>query len=473
MLTIPTFEEKERPVLNSSFIFSSTPTLTAEREFDVNTLIYWIKRTPECIGIIKRIATDIVTSISFVSIAEQKTGRPSKTLNLKTEDRANYFWNKNMGKQKLMSSVMDWLMTGDAYLWKGRISESQIKESILNIYSKYGIELKEIDVKQFFDEDWNGINSIEVIPSSMVKIKHDDYKILKYVQKSRVDSHERIFDPSEVIHAKLMELDGKVYGYTPMQASYIAMLTVNAIQDYGYNYFANGVKADRVWKFMGNPSQSSLDKFEEQLARYKSVRNSHGDFVLAGADKIESEKLNEVSEEMEYRQLAIHSVGRLAFAFNMPADILSSILGVDIKGTAGGSDIEDAGYNRNIIQSQEYWELLLNTQLWMPEFKVEMRLERTFRQDQIRQIQYQAMAIPVLTFLFQHEIPVSDEYIYDALQIPRKYLTEGQINREGMMAQPFQLPNDKLQKGQNSQNNSNAKKSQQEPQSRVNPPSGA
>jgi hypothetical protein len=59
------------------------------------------------------------------------------------------------------------------------------------------------------------------------------------------------------------------------------------------------------------------------------------------------------------------------------------------------------------------------------------------------------------------------------LQIPRKYLTEGKIKREievEMPGQPFS-PN-KLNKGDNSQKYSEAKKAQQKPQQDNNPPKG-
>jgi len=173
---------------------------------------------------------------------------------------------------------------------------------------------------------------------------------------------------------------------------------------------------------------------------------------------------------MEYRKLAIHSVGRLAFAFNMPADILSAILGVDVRGTAVGSDIEDAGYNRNIEQSQIYWEELLDSQLWIPNFGVKIRFQRTFKQDQIRHVQYMTQTIPVVEFLMKHEWPVNDEYFSDLLQIPKEFRTDGKIKKEIEMAQPFDMG--KPSPGANQQKLKDAKTNQQKPQQSISPPSG-
>lgn len=466
---LPTVETKDRPAINSAFI--PMPDLEEPRTLDLKKLIWWIKRTPECIGIIKRIATDIVTTISFNSVKSPTTGRPGTKLLQQNEDRASSFFRQNLARNKIMAWVTDSIMTGDGYLWMGKITDTMIKETATKYYKEMNIEMKEIEVKDFFDEDFNRMNRIEVLPSSMTFIKHDDNKIHKYIQKTASSPGKDMeFLPSDIIHAKFMELDGKVYGFSPMVASFISILTINGIQDYGYNFFANGVKADRAWMFQGAVSQDYLDKFEEVLKKYKSMRNSHSDLVIAGADKITSERLNEITEEMEYRKLAIHSVGRLAFAFNMPADTLSSILGVDVKGTAMGSDIEDAGYNRNIEQMQLYYEDLLNTQLWLPEFKVEMRFQRNYRQDQIKYVQYLTQAQSALDWFFKHEYPVSDEYSHEMLQIPRRLLTKGSIKKEVEEVKPLDMG---AIKGPNQQKRSDVKKAQQKPQNNISPPNGS
>ncbi len=464
---------KERPVLNSMYIPSKT--IPSLRSFDLHTLLYWIKRTPECIGIGKRIATDVVTEISFTAIEPGKmgAGRPSKVYKPNVEDRAMEFSKRNLLKHKLLALVLDYVFTGDFYLWMGKIRDKQIKEIALQHYKDYGIEVKEIETKQFFDEDFNGINAIEIVPSSVVRIIHDEFKITKYLQETKVGKElYREFLPDEIIHGKFIEIDGSVYGFSPMEASYTAIRTVNAIQDYNWFYFENGAKIDRVWKFMGNPNEDYIKKFKEDIRQYVSVKKAHGHLVLTGADKIESESLNEISAEMEYRQLAIHSIGRIAHAFNMAADTLSPILGGDIKQAAGSTDIEDAGYNRNIERMQEYIENLMNTQLWIPFFKVEMKFERNFRQDKIRQSQDRAMITPFLEFLFRHDYPITDEFVHNTLQIPRKYLTKGKIKREvEEMGTPFSPG--KPMAGPKKQAFQEQKKKQQAPQQSNNPPTGS
>jgi len=472
MLKLPTLEQKEekeskQPYLNTSYISSSD--YGEPRTFNLNTLIYWVKRTPECIGVLKRIATDIVSNINFRAVDSDKplVGRPPKSFKKDVEDKAVTFWEKNLGRQKLIAAVIDWLMTGDAYIWKGRISDNQLKEISLKHYNNFGIDLKELNInclkselKQFLDEDPTGISEIEIIPSSMVTIDHDDYKIKYFLQRATSNpSNLKRYSPDEIIHAKFLDIDGKVYGFSPMESDWMAIKTINAIQDFNYNYFANACKVDRAWLFMGNPSQERLDKHEEQLKKYNQVTYAHRDLIVAGADDIKIEPLNEISEEMGFRKVAISAVGRIAFSFNMPASSFNAILGGDIKSGGIGSDIEDVGYNRNIASAQLYWENLLNSQLWIPEFRVGMSIERTFRQDMVRKMQYLAMAVPHIEWMFKHDVPISDEYIYDVMQIDRRFITDGSIKRIIEEAKPF---TPKVNKGNEAY--SNQKKAEQKPQ---------
>ncbi|KKN19160.1 hypothetical protein LCGC14_0948460 [marine sediment metagenome] len=460
---------KERPVINSNFLPSaSTP---APRSFDLNTLMYWIKRTPECIGILRRISNDIVTPISFTAVeSEKKLGRPPANQQQEKIDKAVFFAQDNNFHTKEQALVIDWAATGDDYAYKSINLDEEVKEIARKYYKEFDLDI-EIKTKELLDEDYNGLSSIEIVPSTMVRIKHDATKILKYVQRDKMNpGREREFNPDEIIHHKYMDIDGSVYGYSPMEAGYTSIRTVNAIQDYGWYYFENGAKIDRVWMYKGTPNKEYWEKFQEDVAQYISVKKAHGHLFAAGAEEIKSEKLNEITEEMEYRQLAIHSVGRLAFSFNMPADMLSSILGKDIKPTAGSSDVEDAGYYRNIERAQEYRENLWNTQLWIPHFGVRMHYQRIFKQDQIRQIQYMGQAIPVIQFLQNNKFPLKDEYYYNILQLDKSFLKEGTIEwAPDEIPAPVLLPDSK---GPKRQALSDKKREQQKVQERNNPPLG-
>ena len=459
---------KERPVINSQFLPS--PETPAPRSFDLRTLMYWIKKTPECIGIGKRISNDIITNISFTAMESiKKPGRPATGQEQEKIDKAQFFAADNHFKIKATALSLDWIFTGDNYMWKGKLPDDKLRKMAKEHFKGFDIEFKEVD--KYLDEDYNGISQIEILPSSMTHIKHDDLKIKSYVQRDQQSPGDfREFSTEQIIHGKFMDIDGSVYGYSPMEASYTAIRTVNAIQDYGWYYFENGAKLDRLWIYKGNPNPDYWKKLQEDVSQYISIKKTGGQIFAAGAEDIKTEKLNEISEDMEYRNLAIHSVGRLAFAFNMPADILSAILGKDIRPTAGSSDVEDAGYYRNIERAQEYLETIWNSQLWVPHFGVEMHFQRIFKQDQIRQLQYMAQAMPVAEFLQRNKFPLKEEYYYDLLQIDKSFLTKGKIQ---WTPEPTPgVPQQGKLKGPASQAQSDLKKQQQKPQSRNNPPLG-
>ncbi len=462
-----------RPVINSQYLpNTSTP---SPRSFDLNTLMYWIKKTPECIGILRRISNDIVTPVTFTPVeSPKKPGRPPSSQEQSKIDKATFFATNNQFQTKDLAGTIDWAATGDNYIWKSFSDNEEVKEIAKRHYKEFGIDLSHIQTKEFLDEDYNGLTGIEIVPSTMTRIKHDELKILSFVQRDKIHPGlEREFNPKSILHFKYMDIDGSVYGYSPMEAGYASIRTVNSIQDYGLNFFENGAKIDRVWMYKGMPNGDYWKTFQENVSTYISNKKAHGHLFVAGAEDISSEKLNEITEEMEYRELAIHSVGRLAFSYNMPADMLSSILGKDIKPTAGSSDVEDAGYYRNIERSQEYRENIWNTQLWIPHFGVRMHYKRQFKQDQIRQVQYMTQTIPVIEFLQRNKFPLKDEYFYNLMQLDKSALNPGKIDwAPDETAMPFVPPGKANPKGPKGQEAANQKKKQQETQQRNNPPTG-
>lgn len=469
ILSLPT--AKGRPVFNAPFFPYSTrmdgfPIVggMTPRQFDMKKLMWWIKRTPECIGIGRRIATDIVTNISFVGIEKNLTGRPAKNFKKNKEIKAQEFALRENLKEKLIAGILDWVFTGDAYLWMGKVDQKMVDQKLKEIFKE------EIKSSKYLDEDDLDVTSIEIVPSSTVEVRHNASQILLYRQE--VNGVPREFMPDEIIHAKFMNVDGSPYGFSPMQASGMVVETLGYIKDYATNYFKNGGTPDMIFKLPKEMANSPNFKLIEQtLEKYKNNQHKHGNLLFAG--EVEVEKINEWSKDMEFRQLAIYLTGVLAFSFNMPADILSSILGADIKGSASGSDIEDTGYNRNISNAQEYWENLLNTQLFNLSFDVDMRFERTFRQDQIRLAQYRVQNVALAEFLFKHEYPLTDEFFHDTLQIPRKYLTEGEIKREVEEMNAVGGAFGASPKGANQKKYSEAKKAQQKPQERNSSNTGA
>ena len=76
-----------RPFLNENQMgaLSTSSTFLADKR----TLMNWIKRTPETIGILRQIALDVVTRINFVALEQpKKEGRPVKNASQNKEEEA-------------------------------------------------------------------------------------------------------------------------------------------------------------------------------------------------------------------------------------------------------------------------------------------------------------------------------------------------------------------------------------------------
>uniref|UniRef100_A0A6M3L921 Putative portal protein n=1 Tax=viral metagenome TaxID=1070528 RepID=A0A6M3L921_9ZZZZ len=457
---------QDRPLMNTPYFPSSSYSsgfMMTPRGYSVKDLMWWIKRTPECIGIGRRIAMDIISNISFNAVEKPLTGRPSKNYKKEVEDKAKSFAKNNNLREKLTAAVLDWVFTGDSYIWYTGVTDEKVKEVASKYYKEFGLQFKEAKLKGIIDDDLSGKSTLEILPSTTTEIRHDGVKVIKYVQN--VFGQEKTFSPDEIMHFRFMFMDGNPYGFSPMAASAGTIQSLGWIKDYSRNYFRNGGVPDMIFKLpkemAGSPNHEAL---VQTIQKYKEMQHKHGNLVVTG--ELEIDELNKWNKDMEFRQYAIYLTGCLAFAFNMPADIISSILGVDIKGTAVGSDIEDAGYNRNIEQSQQYWEDLLNSQFFNKFLGVDISFNRTYMQDKIRVTQNRAMNVPFAEFLFKHNYPISDEFIHELLEIPREYLKEGTIKREIEMPQAGGLPAKPMQ-GPNQQNYANQKKREQQPQGNI------
>src|SRR3990167_10524730 len=110
------------------------------------TVMDFVKRSPEALGIIRAIAMDIVTKLNFKSIALQGKGRPFKELHQNKEDESKEFAKRHQVKQTLMAEVMDMLITGELFNWIGDDFTEKVKEITERVTAKT-IKEKFPDVK--------------------------------------------------------------------------------------------------------------------------------------------------------------------------------------------------------------------------------------------------------------------------------------------------------------------------------------
>lgn len=398
---------KEIPKFNEIGFFP-TDEYTNSQPFSYTRLVQEIRKAPEVIGILKAIQTDICSDgYTFVG--------PARKI-----EAAKKFVEANRFRTEFSACVFDWLLFGNGALWKGKISGSKIKEVAEKAAKITGIDLSEYEIKQLMDEETNPMKSIKCAPWSTMNIEMNKNKtMVKGYHQIISGETPTQFKPSEIIHAKYMTFDGRIYGFSPIESSVNVITTLNLIKDLNGNFFQNGGVPD--WMFIlakemaGSPQ---VKKLEQTLSKYKQSRQKHGNMVFTG--EVNPVQMNKFDKDMEFRQLSVYYTGIIALSFNMPIARVAAVIGSEVKGGAATNDLSEAGYWRTISAHQDYWEELLNFQLWKPEFGVEIRFNRGYRNDEIKEAQRDVQQFEVLNKLAQSGA-VGPEYIKFKMDIPDRF----------------------------------------------------
>ena len=414
------------------------------------------------LGIFRTIITDIVSDgFTFVAFGQ---GRKSN------KERAEEFARRNFLKEELKASLVDWLMLGNALLWVGG-GEQEAKEfKEFYVKHKKNINLKEADLelKQFLDEVETGMREIKHVPWSTVTIHLNENQTgIGFYTQSILGSVSvlnargtplgreligqggpvvRRWSPDQVLHARFMQFDGGVYGFTPTFSLLPEISTLQLLKDYAGTFFENGGVPD--WMFIlpeDEANSPNVRRLEQTLQNYKHPLNKHGNMVLTG--QITPTKLNEFNKDMEFRKLAVYYTASLGFTFGLPKGKMQSILGMEMKGQ-GTDDLADSAYWRNISESQDYWESILNTQFFIPRFKAEIRFNRSYKQDEVRETQVLSQKVPALNdmqnLLRPYKKKLGLSYIQMMLNIKDEELEAGAVEEEIEFGKPNPLSNQQV-----------------------------
>lgn len=258
-------------------------------------------------------------------------------------------------------------------------------------------------------------------------------------------------------------MKGKVYGFSPIQATLTEMNILGYLKDYAGTFFKTGGFPD--WMFI-LPKELAGSKNHKELIqmvqKYKGPQNKHGNLVFTG--EVEPTQLNKFDKDMEFRQLAVYLTGVLALSFNMPMSRVASIIGSEVRISTGADDLANEGYWNKIDEMQSYWERLLNTQLFKPYFDVEIKFDRGYKQNEVREVQRQAMAVSYVSganmLLARHGKQVNLEYLKRTFYIDDDDLIAGKKIDDPMPSQNKPNQPSKDQKGPGRQAYSKEKEGQ-------------
>ena len=362
---IPKVNYSKYPLLNESVIVTDYMTTRPLKNYD--DLDYWIERTPEAIAIINAIVTDIKADGFRFEGAKVNT------------DKAMHFIKTNFFAEEYFAYLWDWIKYGDAYMWIGGV------EAVLNIQEK--LTKLEIDI----DEDFPRM--IKTVPANTMDILHDGKRITGFKQNIRLQATTPIsYDVKDIIHGKLMPNKGKVYGYSPSQASLTEMQIIGYLKDYAGTFFKNGGVPDWMFVLPNEMAGSTNHKrMIEMLQKYKHPANKHGNLVFAG--EVEPTKLATDLKDLDISTLHISLVSVYALAHNMPVSRVAALIGSKIKTSTGGDDLANEGYWSKINEHQDRLETWFNTQLFEPYFKVKWKHNKAWKTNEIKEQQRNQFAI--------------------------------------------------------------------------------
>jgi hypothetical protein len=355
----------------------------------------------EVMALAKLVVSDIMSDGVEFTPVDNNSGRNRVK---KAED----FYKKQNVKDSLKASTYDVLFTGEGFCWKGNLSNEDIKEVCNNYASRYGLKNKEqesilsnlVYIKALravrekgvvVDEDNLLPRKFRNVPSTTVSIDHNGVEILGYEQE--VGSNKVRFDTDEIIKFEFQEIDGRVEGFTSMESLVTQISLLGSMWENMNSFYKNGAQPDRIYMLKNDqPNNPNHNLLVDTLKKYKDVRNSHGSFVFTG--DLDIQDLQQL-DKMQMADMGLYITSILALSWGIPLARIPFLVGKSATSSdTGGAG--DAGYWRNISESQAVLEDRMNSQFWEPFFGVRMTFKRSYLQDEVRETQVQKMKTDVV-----------------------------------------------------------------------------
>jgi len=348
-------------------------------------LMAWFRRTPELTAFVNKVSRDMTSRGHFETVKPEDSGR-NKLLT------ANKFLLSSKVLQIREAQIADALVTGDAFGWKGKLLDKQVKETInsilgrarfadKNIKSEVArrliIEMKQeegIADVQDIDEDLLRPRKYRYVPSTTVEVVHDKVDIIQYNHIVGVNP-PIVFKPDEMIHFTLSKRDGKVNGFTPVESVIVQLELLRQMWQNMLSVYKNGGSPDKVF-IIKNKQVNSQDykRIEQQLQKYKLVENKHGNMIFTG--DIEIQDLQQM-DQMQFKDMGLYITGLIAMQWGIPRSSIPYIIGgTNTKDDTGGNS--ERGYWEAVSHMQRAFFEDENIQLWMPHFGVKWIPENSY-----------------------------------------------------------------------------------------------
>lgn len=407
--------EQHRPAYNAIPISIGGSRLQAQG-ISYRELWARLKKSPELLATINIPITDILSDRPLW-IKED-----GKQLGRNTRIKAEKFWRTNRGKDQIRAFLYDAFLTGDGFLWLGESNkearDDAIRKAFANFKERYPASWhRELEAKAISTMSPGGAEVFQHIASSTVRIHHNNYDVVDYEQVAPggVESH---FKPDEIIHFKLMNINGEVQGFAPAEALISEIMLLWLVKGNMTSFMRNGGAPDKVFILPKELARSPNHEYLiETLRKYKSIENRHGSLVFTGDLSIED--LQGSPKDLEYKDLALYITSNIAFAYGIPVSRIPYLIGsASSKGDSGG--LAEAGYWNRISDLQDSIEDLLNDRLFGPK-GWHIKFNRRYKQDEVREAQIAQMNADTVSkyqeILSKNQLQLKPEKVYELLQI--------------------------------------------------------
>ena len=157
-------EDKGRPLLNATIVGTSS-SFGIPRPANYNRLWDYFKETPELISLVSAIVTDTLSD-------GYKLDGPQTRV-----DRATKFLEDNDFDTLMEEWVYDALITGNGYLWKGRVTDEQVYDEVSSYAQNRGYPKEAVSemFSQVYDEvAFDEPQKLGVVASSTMSIIPSD-----------------------------------------------------------------------------------------------------------------------------------------------------------------------------------------------------------------------------------------------------------------------------------------------------------
>jgi hypothetical protein len=379
------------------------------RRIEIKDHYTWLRYSPELVGILTAIADDIVGE-GYEVVTESKL----------LKKKVSTFLRDTTFNQKLYTWIMDILLTGDGFLGKAKVSNSDLATVISDVGRLHKMEVSDSFKSHALSAIMKANPSIFEpkrvfnMKSSGIRIKYNVHgEIEGYVQGGTYASETVfqsgttavqssgsadnipvdgiLFSPEEVIHLSLMNLGDSVYGFTPVSSMLNDIASLWYAKDYAGKYFQDDATPDFMFILKNQTPNSPF--YKEFLNGIKDMKGKkRKNMVLTG--EVEVQRVNALNKDMEFQALIKVFTDRMLMAWSMPPSRVSNL-----EGNYKGHMESNEGYYKKISRVQELIEEKLNSELFDEFGDVEIYFNRAYKRDESREadIINKLVGKPVLT----------------------------------------------------------------------------